>query len=97
VDQLRAHGEALVSLVAELGGEVVGYILLSPVAIEGNIAFRGAGMAPLAVLPAFQRRGVGTRLTQAGLEACRAAGCCRSWWSSATRISTAILNFKRQA
>ena len=31
-------------------------------------------MAPLAVLPAFQRRGVGTRLTQAGLEACRAAG-----------------------
>jgi len=71
VDQLRAHGKAL---VAELDGEVVGHILFSPVSIEGNTAFRGAGMAPLAVLPAFQRRGVGTRLTQAGLEACRAAG-----------------------
>ena len=74
VDQLRAHGKALVSLVAEFDGEVVGHILFSPVSTEGNAGFRGAGMAPLAVLPAFQRRGVGTRLTQAGLEACRAAG-----------------------
>lgn len=74
VDQLRAHGKALVSLVAEFDGEVVGHILFSPVSIVGNAGFRGAGMAPLAILPAFQRRGVGTRLTQAGLEACRAAG-----------------------
>jgi len=74
VDQLRARGKALVSLVAEVDGKVVGHILFSPVSIEGNTAFRGAGMAPLPVLPAFQRRGVGTRLTQAGLAACRAAG-----------------------
>ena len=30
------------------------------------------GLAPLAVLPEYQRQGVGSRLIEAGLEACRA-------------------------
>lgn len=75
VGALRANGKALVSLVAVEDGGVVGHILFSPVSIEtipaGMIA---AGLAPLAVLPSFQRRGIGAELARAGLQACRDAG-----------------------
>jgi len=73
VDQLRAHGEALVSLVVELDGAVVGHILFSPVSLEGETLCHGVGLAPVAVLPAFQRQGMGTRLIEAGLAVCREA------------------------
>ena len=33
-----------------------------------------AGLAPMAVHPDLQRRGIGSRLVEEGLEACRAAG-----------------------
>lgn len=35
----------------------------------------GLGLAPLAVLPSEQRRGIGAALVRAGLDACRACGC----------------------
>jgi len=76
VDQLRAQGRALVSLVAEPAGEVVGHILFSPIEVEGvPLSHLALGLAPVAVLPAFQRQGVGSRLVRAGLEACRVLGC----------------------
>jgi len=73
---LRAAGRARVSLVAERDGRVVGHVLLSPVTVDPASDPRalGLGLAPLAVLPAEQRRGVGAALVQAGLEACRALG-----------------------
>jgi putative acetyltransferase len=76
VDRLRAAGRARVSLVAELDGVVVGHILFSPVSITGpsNPTF-GIGLAPVAVVPGHQNRGVGTALVAAGLDACRQAGC----------------------
>jgi putative acetyltransferase len=74
VDRLRDAGKALVSLVAEDGGEVVGHVLFSPVAVTGPAGtVEGIGMAPLAVLPAHQRRGIGSALIRAGLERCRTA------------------------
>jgi len=73
VDAVRADGAARISLVAELAGEVVGHVMFSPVTLDGA-ASPLLGLAPLAVAPAHQRRGIGGRLVEAGLAACRAAG-----------------------
>ena len=35
----------------------------------------GLGLAPLAVLPEYQRRGIGSSLVTKGLEECRKKGC----------------------
>lgn len=75
VDKLRAHGKSVVSLVAEIEGQVAGHILFSEVTVETNPRNRKIiGLAPLAVAPAQQRAGIGAQLTRAGLAACRAAG-----------------------
>lgn len=71
VDRLRADGDALVELVAEDDGKVIGHILFSRLGI-GPI--EGAALAPLAVAPDRQRTGVGVALTEAGLERCRELG-----------------------
>ena len=66
---------ATVSLVAELEGEVVGHILFTPVTIQGEGEEREApGLAPMAVLPEVQNRGIGSALVRAGLDACRRRG-----------------------
>jgi len=74
VDAIRSNGRATLSLVAVGADEVVGHLLFSPVAVAGLAANACAGLAPLAVLPAHQRRGIGGALVKAGLEACRRAG-----------------------
>jgi putative acetyltransferase len=74
VEALRASGQARISLVAVADGAVVGHVLFSPVAASGLAANACVGLAPLAVLPAHQRRGIGGALANAGLEACRRAG-----------------------
>jgi len=54
---------------------VVGHILFSGVTIaNAPLAFSGVGLAPVAVLPQFQRRGIGSKLIRDGLEQCRQAG-----------------------
>jgi putative acetyltransferase len=73
VDAVRRAGGAVVSLVAERDGALVGHILFSPVAVERG-ARRGLGLAPLAVLPAHQRHGIGAALVRAGLRQARARG-----------------------
>ncbi len=74
VDALRAAGGLTVSLVAlDDGGEVAGHVGLSPVSIGGT----DAGwliVAPLAVRRDLWRRGIGSALMRAGLDAARAAG-----------------------
>jgi putative acetyltransferase len=76
VDALRQSDAAAVSLVAELGGCIVGHILFSPVEIESAARPpRAAGLGPLAVLPEHQRQGIGSRLTRVGLQVCREEGC----------------------
>src|SRR5712691_8475889 len=71
VDALRDGGKAVVSLVAESDGQIVGHIIFSPVSIEPTgTAAVGMGLAPVAVLPTHQRRGIGSRLIEAGLAAC---------------------------
>lgn len=74
VDALRASDEPLISLVAEDGGELVGHILFSPVTLTGNKDLRVIGLAPMAVLPTHQRKGIGTALVKQGLKRCQEDG-----------------------
>ena len=75
VDALRGRAEPHVSLVASIGRDIVGHVLFTPVTIESAPATLSLGLAPLAVIPEHQRRGVGSRLVRDGLDACRALGC----------------------
>jgi putative acetyltransferase len=74
VDLLRGRGKAVVSLVAVEGGDVVGHVLFSPVSIDGGATHRALGLAPVGVLPAFQRVGIGSGLIREGLARCARAG-----------------------
>jgi putative acetyltransferase len=72
VDLLRAAGRLRVSLVAEVDRRVVGHVAFSPVTAASGAV--GIGLAPVAVVEAYRRRGIAADLIRAGLEACRAAG-----------------------
>jgi putative acetyltransferase len=75
VDALRDGGFARVSLVAEAEGEVVGHVLFSEMRIDTRTGpVPALALAPLAVVPACQRRGIGSELVRRGLERCAAAG-----------------------
>jgi putative acetyltransferase len=73
VDALRDAGKAAISLVAADDGTIAGHVLFSGVSVERGAA-RGLGLAPLAVLPSSQRKGIGAALTQTGIAAARANG-----------------------
>jgi putative acetyltransferase len=75
VDRLRAAATPYLGLVAEAAGGVIGHIAFSPVTLEPPHPNRRVlGLAPMAVRPNWQRRGVGSALVRAGLAACSAAG-----------------------
>lgn len=75
VDSLRDGGFVEVSLVAKVDGQIVGHILFSrlPIVTETRTV-DAVSLAPMAVLPSYQRRGIGSRLFEAGLQACRDSG-----------------------
>lgn len=76
VDAVRQAGHSAISLVADDGSGIVGHILFTPVSIESRESeVVAVGLAPMAVLPARQRQGIGTRLINAGLRACAREGC----------------------
>ena len=74
VDALREQAKPLVSLIAEDNGAVVGHIMFSPVSLSGHPALRIMGLAPMAVAPDHQRKGIGSALVSAGLEQCKQLG-----------------------
>jgi len=75
VDALRRNGKVTFSLVAEHDDRIVGHILFSLVRLETDgRELMGVGLAPVAVLPEFQDRGIGSLLVQNGLERCRETG-----------------------
>lgn len=75
VDQLRNTDLTLISLVAEEQAQLVGHILFSPVTLVGPGSVPPiAGLAPMAVLPQWQKRGVGSLLITTGLDYCAKAG-----------------------
>lgn len=68
------QAQPLVSLIAEDNGAIVGHIMFSPVSLSGHPALRIMGLAPMAVAPEHQRKGIGSALVRAGLEQCRQLG-----------------------
>ena len=70
VDALRVQADPIVSLVADDVRSIVGHICFSPVSLSGHEELKVMGLAPMAVIPREQRRGVGTALIRAGLEQC---------------------------
>jgi len=77
VETLRAQHALLVSLVAEIDGEVIGHIAFSPATASGP-AGEWYALGPVAVLPRLQGEGIGATLVRAGLreiELLGAAGC----------------------
>lgn len=59
------------SLVAEIDGKIVGHILFTKVDIGGSVQL---ALAPLSVLPEYQRRGVGSALIREGHRRARELG-----------------------
>ena len=75
VDRLRAACPGALSLVAS-NESAVGHILFTPVTVEcEGVRVVGMGRAPMAVLPDYQRQGIGTQLVTSGLEILRTCGC----------------------
>ena len=74
VDALRANGKASISLVAVSGDEVLGHILFSPVTTAPPGEAKGIGLAPVAVRPNAQFRGIGSKLIREGLHLCKQLG-----------------------
>jgi putative acetyltransferase len=72
VEAVRAEGAVLVELVEDLDGEIVGHILFSRMTTKP--ARFVAGLAPVAVSPAAQSRGIGAALCRAGIEALKGMG-----------------------
>ena len=76
VNRLRANCDGLLSLLALQDKKVIGHILFSPVIIEGHHGIlEGKGLAPMAVLPEFQRQGVGTELVKTGIRMLKKSAC----------------------
>ena len=75
VNSLRDSGGLALSLVAEIEGEVIGHMALSPVTFDVDPTLAGGyGLGPIAVLPDYQRMGIGLQLIDAGLKRCRLMG-----------------------
>jgi len=65
VDRLREDGSLVISLVSlDAGVVVTGHVLLSRM----DAPFTALGLAPLSVLPAHQRSGIGSQLVRAALQ-----------------------------
>lgn len=69
---VRVEGAALVDLVAEDAGEIVGHVLFSRMTCRPDRFI--AALGPLAVAPGRQRQGIGQALSRQGIEACRELG-----------------------
>ena len=77
VDALRGSGAFIpeLSLVAVDGAAIVGHVLFTRIAIrEEGSSHPGLALAPVAVAPSHQRRGIGSALIRRGLEVARELG-----------------------
>ena len=73
VDALRNNAEVFIpalSLLATKGEAIVGHILLTRIKIQDGKGNRHASLAlaPMAVEPGLQKRGIGSQLVRTGLE-----------------------------
>src|SRR5580658_3759559 len=58
IERLRSEGTVLLSLVAEVDGQIIGHILFSRMTVEtAQGAVAAVSLAPMAVLPGHQGHG----------------------------------------
>jgi putative acetyltransferase len=57
-----------ISLVAEADGAAVGHIAFSPVTVNNNKSWKGYILAPLGVKSEYQKRQIGSKLLESGME-----------------------------
>jgi putative acetyltransferase len=75
VDVLRDGDLVIASIVAVADDRIVGHALFSEVSIDSDGGLLAiASLAPIAVLPGQQRRGVGSALMRYGIAVCADAG-----------------------
>ena len=73
IQALRKANALTLSLVAEIGGQVVGHIAFSPVTIsDGSPNWHGLG--PVSVLPEYHKQGIATSLVNEGLALLKKSG-----------------------
>jgi len=76
VDALRKDRACLLSLVAVQKEKVIGHIFFSPLGVDSiSGRHQGAGLAPVSVLPEYQRKRIGTRLIREGLRRLKEKDC----------------------
>lgn len=69
IDGLRVEGAVLLSLVAEVDGQIVGHILFSRMTVEtAERHVAAVSLAPMAVLPQHQGRKIGSQMVRRGLD-----------------------------
>lgn len=66
VKNLRKNKNLTISLVCEMENKIVGHIAYSPMYVKNGTV--GLGLAPVAVLPEFQKQGIGSALINKGNE-----------------------------
>jgi len=75
VEKLRCANIDIISLVAEQGNKFVGHIFFSPVTLENDDSgLRIIGLGPMAVLPEYQNKGIGSELVNEGLKVSKDKG-----------------------
>jgi len=57
-----------ISLVAETDNTVVGHVAFSPVKFDNNDNLQGYILAPLAVMPDYQKKRIGSNLIESGIQ-----------------------------
>ena len=56
------------SLVAEVDNQVIGYVSFSPIFLKSDSSISGYILAPLAVVPKHQKKGIGSNLIKSGID-----------------------------
>jgi putative acetyltransferase len=77
VERIRNSDEFIpeISIVAEIGNEIVGHILLSKAVVEDKEeSHEVIVLAPIAVKPNYQKQGIGSKLINEGLGKCKNLG-----------------------
>jgi HAD superfamily hydrolase (TIGR01509 family) len=75
VDLARERGKSTLSMVAAQDGVVLGHVLFTPITFDPpQPGLLGLGIGPVAVLPKYQRTGIGSRMMRAGLDHVRRLG-----------------------
>jgi len=65
VENLRKNKNLIISLVYEINDKLTGHIAYSPIRSQKEEII-GIGLAPIAVLPALQKQGIGSKLIEHG-------------------------------